>query len=169
MNAPSLYPFTVVSDIPAMQLTVLRVPCVGFGSGFEDLDFAIQWTPIKNQPGKDQRIFAAVRRLFYAGLLLPSVRVIYKERAELHIALVRDEECGEHPIVTPFKDFATYRAACNKVLQGGTADIWQCIVEMEKPDNLGLSKMLDFGPDENRDTEADKKLTVPAARGWFQP
>jgi hypothetical protein len=161
----SLYPFQLLSDIPALNLTIVRVPVrltvstkipAGDACEFMDLDFAISW-----DADRDERVFPAVRTLWYRGLVPPQTLFVGERKGGLTITLD-----PEYPEPLPGGSLAAYKAAVEKAMSG-SADPWAVYVATPSDWQVQIARLLKLGARIRDDFHAaDLALQVPAA-GWF--
>jgi hypothetical protein len=149
----SLFPFELVTDIPALNLTVLRVPVLlPRTTQFMDLDFAISW-----DGDRDERVFPAIRSLWYSGLLAPQTMFVGERKGNLTITL----DPG-YPEPLPGGSLAAYRATVQKLVNS-SADPWGVEIAAPSDWNLQIARLLKLGAFIRDEAHAaDLALLVPA-------
>lgn len=166
---PALYPFKVISDIPALDITVLRTPVpihVPPTSArpldlILDHDFGILW-----DEDRDERIIPAARSLYYRGLLPEWVCLLGEHKGHLTINVDaehparRDEQ--SLPGGLPWYEAEVRKSAASWV------DSWDVEIIPLAGDKLRLARLLKLGS-WIRDVErtADNELPATPPAGWL--
>jgi hypothetical protein len=154
----SLFPFQLLSDIPALNITVLRVPVLlPRTAQFMDLDFAISW-----DADRDERVFPAIRALWYSGLLPPQTLFVGERKGVLTLTLD-----PEYPEPLPGGSLHPYKAAVEK-LANSFADPWRVEIAALSDRSLEIARLLKLGACIRDDAyKADLALLAPSP-GRFQ-
>jgi hypothetical protein len=154
----TLYPFQLLTEIPALNLTVLRVPVLlPRTPQFFDLDLAIAW-----DADRDERVFPIIRSLWYSGLLPPQTTFVGERKGGLTITLD-----SEYPEPLPGGSVPAYEAAVQELVNR-SADPWTVHIATPSDWQLQISRLLKLGAWIRDDAhKADLELFVPSP-GRFQ-
>jgi hypothetical protein len=173
MSHPDPFPFKHLYSIPPLDLTVLRCP-VPFPDAKRpvpvlDLDFAILW-----DEDRDQRVFAALRYMWYSGLVCEQLRFVREYSGHLTLTLSEAFDYDKfgrefsvyRPETLPCGSLEAYEEEANAVAQRW-ADPWLINVRTElSPFEIELVKRLHLGATTSKQGVDDVKMLVPAG-GWF--
>jgi hypothetical protein len=164
-----LYPFQLVANIPALNLTVLRTPVPIHMPPpsarpldlILDHDFAILW-----DEDRDQRIIPAARSLYYRGLIPGWVCMLGERKGHLTLSVDPEHPAWRDDRSLP-EGLPWYEAEVCKAV-ADWVDSWDVEVVPLAGEKLKIAQLLKLGS-WIRDAErlADNKLPASPPTGWL--